>query len=98
MMEDSFIHMKPGDKVVLVSGDRDYLPTIESLRARGIATLVAFWRHATGHELKQAPIHFFALDPLFDYRAQVVAESTRSGLFGSDRGPARQPDASASST
>lgn len=67
IMEDSYEHMKAGDKLVLVSGDRDYLPTIESLAKRGFPTVVAFWEHATGHELKQAPIDFFALDSLFDH-------------------------------
>lgn len=59
--------MKQGDRLVLVSGDRDYLPTIESLAKRGIPTTVTFWQHATGRELKQSPITFFPLDSLFDY-------------------------------
>ncbi|HEX4444630.1 MAG TPA: NYN domain-containing protein [Galbitalea sp.] len=71
IMEDSFLYMKPGDLLVLVSGDRDYLPTIESLRKRGFSTLVAFWQHATGHELQEAPIDFFPLEPLFDYLTQL---------------------------
>lgn len=65
MMADSYEHMKPGDKVVLVSGDRDYIPTIESLAARGFPTIVAFWEHATGRELKRPPVDFFPLDRLF---------------------------------
>lgn len=67
IMEDSYEHMKPGDKVLIVSGDRDYLPTIESLRKRGIPTRVAFWTHATGAELKREPIDFVPLDPAFEY-------------------------------
>lgn len=67
IMEDSFMHMKAGDRLVLVSGDRDYLPTIESLRKRGFPTLIAFWAHATGHEVQQPPVDFFALDPLFSH-------------------------------
>lgn len=65
IMEDSFTYMKAGDSVVLVSGDRDYLPTIESLRRRGFSTRIVFWEHAAGHELKAQPIEFVALDPLF---------------------------------
>ena len=40
IMEDSFLYMKPErkDRLVLVSGDRDYLPTVESLAKRGIPT------------------------------------------------------------
>lgn len=67
MLEDSFEHMKYGDAVVLVSGDRDYLPPIESLRRRGFPTTVVFWNHATGKELKQEPVDYVELDPLFDY-------------------------------
>jgi hypothetical protein len=67
IMEDSFLYVKPGDRLVLVSGDRDYLPTIESLGKRGFPTTVAFWKHATGHELQQPPVNFFALDTLFSY-------------------------------
>ena len=67
IMEDSYEYMKPGDSLLLVSGDRDYLPTIQSLAKRGFPTRVAFWTHATGHELKQPPIEFIALDPAFDF-------------------------------
>jgi uncharacterized LabA/DUF88 family protein len=67
MTADSYEHMSPGDKAVLVSGDRDYLPTIEHLHNRGFPTVVAFWEHATGRELKAPPADFFALDGLFDY-------------------------------
>lgn len=66
ILADSFQYMKPGDEVVLVSGDRDYLPVIENLRSRGIPTTVVFWEHATGRELKQAPITYVPLDDSFD--------------------------------
>lgn len=67
MMADSYERMQPGDKAVLVSGDRDYLPTVQSLDQRGLPTVVAFWQHATGRELKQAPIDYFNLDGIFDH-------------------------------
>lgn len=67
ILEDSYEHMKNGDRVVLVSGDRDYLPAIESLRRRGIPTTVVFWEHATGRELKEKPVDYMALDSLFDH-------------------------------
>ncbi|GHF12536.1 NYN domain-containing protein [Pseudolysinimonas yzui] len=67
IMADSYERMKAGDRIVLVTGDRDYLPTIESVMARGFPVIVAFWRHATGHELQREPVDFFALDPLFGY-------------------------------
>ncbi|WP_312348664.1 NYN domain-containing protein [Actinomyces sp.] len=67
IMEDSYEHMKPGDKLVLISGDRDYLPTIQSLHRRGFSTVIAFWEHATGKELKEEPIIYQPLDDLFEY-------------------------------
>jgi uncharacterized LabA/DUF88 family protein len=70
IVEDSFQYMRQGDRVVLVSGDRDYLPVIESLAMCDIPTIVTFWQHAKGRELKQPPADFFALDPLFDHLAR----------------------------
>lgn len=69
IVEDSFLHMKPErhDRVVLVSGDRDYLPTIESLRSRGIPTTVVFWKHATAVDLRTKADDFSDLEPLFGY-------------------------------
>lgn len=68
MMEDSFLYMKPerNDRVVLLSGDRDYVPTLKSLAGRGIPTTVVFWQHATSHDLKDAADDFFGLDSVFD--------------------------------
>jgi uncharacterized LabA/DUF88 family protein len=79
IVSDSYEYMKPGDKLVLVSGDRDYLPPIDNLRSRGFPTLVAFWEHATGTELKQPPIDFFNLDPLFDYLTKKSATEPPAG-------------------
>lgn len=67
IVEDSFLYMKADDRVVLVSGDRDYLPPIESLERRGIPTTIAFWSHATATDLKKSSADFFPLDTLFNY-------------------------------
>lgn len=42
MLEDSFTYMKAanGDTAVLAGGDGDFLPTIESLQARGLRVRV----------------------------------------------------------
>jgi NYN domain-containing protein len=68
MTADSYEYMKHerGDRVVLVSGDRDYVPTIEHLAKRGFKTTVVFWEHATAVDLRTVA-DFFALDPLFEY-------------------------------
>jgi uncharacterized LabA/DUF88 family protein len=66
VMADSYERMQPGDKAVLVVGDRDYLPVIESLRARQLGVVVAFWHHATARELRNSTIEHVSLDELFD--------------------------------
>jgi uncharacterized LabA/DUF88 family protein len=60
--------MKPerGDKVVLISGDRDYLPTVKSLSKRGVPTLVVFWKHAMSHDLRDEAADHFELDGIFE--------------------------------
>lgn len=68
MLEDSFIFMKPDrDRVVLVAGDRDYVPPVESMARRGISTTVVFWQHATARDLRMKADDFSPLDPLFAY-------------------------------
>jgi uncharacterized LabA/DUF88 family protein len=67
LMEDSYEHMRVerGDRAVLISGDRDYTPTVKSLAKRGLPTTVVFWDHATARALKEAADdYFFFLDPL----------------------------------
>lgn len=68
ILEDSFQYMKSsnGDRVVLVSGDRDYLPVVESLDRRGIPTSVVFWEHATANDLRSRVDDFTDLTPLFE--------------------------------
>lgn len=69
IMADSYEHMRAtnGDRVVLLSGDRDYVPTVKSLATRKLPTTVVFWQHATAHDLKVAADDYVSLDPLFDH-------------------------------
>jgi uncharacterized LabA/DUF88 family protein len=69
MVADSYEYMKHdrNDRVVLVSGDRDYLPSIKQLAARGFPTTVVFWEHATSLDLRADADQFAKLDDLFDY-------------------------------
>lgn len=73
IMADSYEHMRVerGDRVVLVSGDRDYLPTIESLRTRSLPVSVVFWSHATAKDLKSGADDYTDLDPLFEHLTHV---------------------------
>lgn len=73
IISDSFQYMRAGrgDKVVLVSGDRDYLPVVENLALRSITTTVVFWEHATAHALRSGAAEFIPLDPLFDHLSRA---------------------------
>lgn len=62
MTKDAYKHGKPDeDLFVLVAGDRDYVPTINELRADGYKVEVIFWNHAA-QELKDVTSRFVPLD------------------------------------
>jgi hypothetical protein len=70
MMQDSYERMDPAvDEITLIAGDSDYVPTVESICARGIRFYVAFWDHAS-RELKSACTEFVSLDPYLDLLAR----------------------------
>ena len=69
MIEDSFLVLKPGDEITLVSGDSDYVPAIEKLTARGIPVHVVFWKHAA-RELKEVATSFVELDQYLHHLAR----------------------------
>ena len=66
MTKDAYKHGKPAeDAFVLVAGDKDYVPTLNELRADGYNVEVVFWDHAA-QELKEAATKFIALDGFLD--------------------------------
>ena len=69
VIEDSYEHMRTErqDRVVLLAGDRDYVPVIKSLAARGLPTTVVFWEHGTAHDLRNVADDYSPLDPLFTH-------------------------------
>ncbi|MFF6785486.1 NYN domain-containing protein [Streptomyces sp. NPDC012510] len=69
LMEDSYEYMRAerNDMAVLLTGDRDYVPTVLSLQRRGLKVRVVFWEHAVARALKEAADEFIALDPALDY-------------------------------
>lgn len=67
ILEDSYELMTAGqDEVILVAGDRDYVPTAESLKRRGVTFSVCFWSHAA-RELKEVADNFYCLDKYHAY-------------------------------
>lgn len=49
--------------VILLGGDRDFVPVVEDLRNEQFDIRVAFWSHAASRELKETASHFINLDP-----------------------------------
>jgi hypothetical protein len=66
LVEHSFAGMEPGDRAVLVAGDCELTPALQSLSSRGFPTTVAFWDHATARELKKVAAEVVSLDAVFD--------------------------------
>lgn len=69
MMEDSYEHMDPdrGDLAVLVAGDGDFQPTLNSLHRRSLRVRVLSWQHACSRDLREAADEYLALDPFFGW-------------------------------
>lgn len=66
MTRDAYRNAKPGaDIFTIVSGDNDYVPTVERLRGDGFQIDVVFWGHA-GRELREAASNFISLDDHLD--------------------------------
>jgi len=67
IVADSYELMKPGqDEVTLVSGDADYVPTVEQLVGRGFKFHVVFWDHAA-RELRDAATDFISLNQYLEH-------------------------------
>lgn len=65
MIEDSYERMKKGDTITLVSGDSDYVPALEKLKARGFKVEVCFWDHAS-REIRETASRFVSLNKYLD--------------------------------
>ncbi len=66
MMEDSYeLIDKAEDEMILVAGDKDYVPVIASIVRRDIRVVVFFWDHAVA-ELKNMSSEFCSLNPHVD--------------------------------
>lgn len=66
MTRDAYRNAKAGDVFTLVSGDGDYVPTVETLRSDGFQVDVVFWSHAS-RELCNVCSNFIPLDAHLDH-------------------------------
>jgi uncharacterized LabA/DUF88 family protein len=83
MMKDAYdprVNLdKSKDEMVLVSGDADYVPIVETLVADGFKVHVAFWDHAA-RELRDAASRFISLNDQHGYLTR--ASSARVASLG----------------
>lgn len=66
MIEDSYERMAKGDTITIVSGDSDYVPAIEKLKARGFRVEVCFWDHAS-REIREVADKFISLNKFLNH-------------------------------
>lgn len=67
IMADSYecITDKNMDEMILVAGDKDYVPAVNHISKRGIRVVVYFWDHAAV-ELKDHAAEFVSLNKYID--------------------------------
>lgn len=65
--KDAYTNINKDDaEIVLVAGDKDYVPVIEDLKKEGFRVVVVFWEHAA-KELKEVATKFVSLNQWHDY-------------------------------
>lgn len=57
---------KSNSEIVLVAGDKEYVPVINDLKSEGFSVVVVFWDHAA-KELKESATKFISLDPWYEH-------------------------------
>lgn len=62
------------DKIILVSGDSDFVPVIEKLQGRGIPVHVAFWGKHISSKLTKRADSIIDLTPHFDWLTETTPE------------------------
>ena len=55
---------KPGDRVILVSGDGDFIPVVKKIQNKGVKVTVAGSKKRTSYELRQIANDFIDLDAI----------------------------------
>ena len=65
MTKDCFTLLRPGDEMVLVAGDGDFVPAVEVVQQAGFRVQCYFWEQANV-ELRSKVDSFTPLDPHLD--------------------------------
>lgn len=67
IMEAHYEIMKDEDTLVLVAGDKDYVPPVQTLLSKGRKIEIVFWAHGAPELLTLSGIKFINLDPWCDH-------------------------------
>lgn len=65
IMTDMYEIAKEGDIFILITGDADYVPVIQKLKAKNFEVHVLFWEHAAS-DLKRSADKFLSLNGYLD--------------------------------
>ena len=60
---------KASSEIILVAGDKDFVPVVEDLKAERYNICVAFWDHAAG-AMREKASSFFSLNPYLKHLAK----------------------------
>jgi uncharacterized LabA/DUF88 family protein len=67
MTKDAYTKIdKTNSEIVLLAGDKDYMPVIDDLKSEGFMVVVVFWDHAA-REVKEAATKFISLNQWLNY-------------------------------
>ncbi|MGV7183787.1 NYN domain-containing protein [Xanthomonas axonopodis] len=61
--KDSYTIYEPGDEIILVAGDGDYLNMVKDFQSRGVNISIAFWTVSINKKLKSEAFNFVSLMP-----------------------------------
>lgn len=61
---DIFESSQKGDRVILISGDGDFIPVVKRIQAKGVKVTVAGYENRTSYQLRQISDDFIDLDQI----------------------------------
>lgn len=82
LIADSFTVYAPGDELILVAGDGDYLPLVEHLKSRGIRLSVVFWDGGLSQGLRASGCNWVSLKPHLRSLIHFIAHKSTPRLEG----------------
>ena len=82
LIADSFTVYAPGDELILVAGDGDYLPLVDHLKSRDIRLSVVFWDRGLSQGLRVSGCNWVSLQPHLRSLIHFIPHKSASRLEG----------------